>query len=224
MNELSKELCHHGIMGMKWGVRRFQPYPKDYHGDGKYTGKQLKSARKQRHDVIAEATLAGRVRATAAKKYGAAQTKANIDMTKESRQAANKAKREYDYWDKNYRKTAEKAERVVTSLQKKYGNENIHDIPYHDSTISGRVFTKKQMVTKGALAAALVVTGPFVPGPGAAMALMTVPSKTIAAKKYKTEIQRKRGRAQTDAIEKGFDLAQRTAEGFKTKYIHRAKV
>ena len=39
------ELYHFGIKGMHWGIRRYQPYPSNYHGDGKYTGRTKKKLR-----------------------------------------------------------------------------------------------------------------------------------------------------------------------------------
>lgn len=53
MNNLTKEtfLAHHGVQGMKWGVRNYQPYPSDYKGSGKFLGDKTSIKSKTKFQV-----------------------------------------------------------------------------------------------------------------------------------------------------------------------------
>ena len=46
---MSNVIQHHGVLGMKWGVRRYQPYP-----DGHSAGREIGKAAKARKSAIKE--------------------------------------------------------------------------------------------------------------------------------------------------------------------------
>lgn len=93
----NSELYHWGILGMHWGIRRFQPYPKGYKGSGKEVGQaarklspdaqRRKAMRSEAANLKAQTEL-NKARADAKK----AEKKLNAKPRKLSREAKKRAK------------------------------------------------------------------------------------------------------------------------------------
>ena len=84
MDKVEEFIQHHGIKGMRWGVRRFQPYEK---GPGKPKGKFIKKVGKKISD-----SRAGQEVRSAARELSAQRTKANMNnmSTKDIRKAGKR--------------------------------------------------------------------------------------------------------------------------------------
>ena len=207
MNTLTKELMHHGIQGMRWGIRRYQRYPDSYSGDGKFVGDVARAANKQRLKVAREATLAGKNLRNANRRA------LKYEFDQDNQEKFQKALRDREFWNEKYKENEEKAIQTIKSLQKKYGSNNIKDLRYKNGLVDDEVFSKAELgvrILAATVAAATVSPTSFT---------LTVPIKDVQAIVYKAKVKQQEGMPASNPLEKGLGVALDKIEQFKNKVV-----
>ena len=100
------ELTHYGVIGMKWGIRRYQPYPKGQSGKGVYKGKTKPPKVKKTH--------------LSKKKQAEADMKSMTDQ--ELRQRINRLQMEKQYKQLTAKEKS-KGVKIAGSVLSKIGNK-----------------------------------------------------------------------------------------------------
>lgn len=219
---ISNEIYHHGVIGMHWGIRRYQPYPSGYRGDGKFIGRSnIKNAKSTRFDTIRTATLDARAKQYAAKRVSKAFEQYSRDSTVQNERALKEAKRTYNHWKKKSDKSTARTIKIVKKLQQDYGTKSIKDVPIRKGRIDGPIFTPAEIAARTGAGIAIMALAPFVPMLGGEIGLLMLPIKSVKALTYKVEQDRADGRDPSGAIETVINKGQIAVEDFLSKHSTR---
>lgn len=193
MNELTlralrdDELMHYGVIGMKWGVRRYQPYGEggyDPEHKGKFVGskrefkKEFKKDNRRLKKAVKDASVLGYAHSKSnylANKYD----KKRLEKPSEhnDRKAAIE-RRTAATLENAYKEAEQKAQNLVKELREKYGNDAVRDIVYKKDKMGNNVVNEK-IASGGEYAASLLASAAgyaMAVAMGAPVAMIVVPA------------------------------------------------
>ena len=176
------ELYHYGIIGQKWGVRRFQNPDGTYTAEGRRRrSSEIRAENRKAFELGRTATVYGRASKLAMDKLIKTENKIDkLALTKQQGSSAKmnrlKDRREVQATTaanltNEYKRVLQAAQEHCESLIKKYGKENIKPISYktesnsrlgeyqliNERVVSGKEIVASILVTAGSMALPLPV-------------------------------------------------------------------
>ena len=175
---------HHGVMGMKWGVRRYHPYPKGHSG-GKEVGeaKQPRTARQ-----LKRALNKNDLKISTAKydTYELSKRKAQVEKSYNKSKSERAKERKMNTMKKLDSQIADKNAKI------KEGNRVANNL-LKEARKNGYTINSKQTmrtVHKGEIAAQMLIAAPVLALTPVPMAVIT--TKSASGTKYKVSANKRR--------------------------------
>lgn len=156
--EYNNELYHYGVMGMKWGVRRYRDANGNLTAAGKKRAKQeYKADNKMAKELGKNATVYGHATAKSMKRTIKLENKLDKQYDKDPSGSKRKTQSLKKKWDASSKATSELAETYLRnrdaaekhcdSLIKKYGKEAVSNIKYTDKKLPKGEYSPKTFRT-----------------------------------------------------------------------------